>query len=146
VAVAAVMTMNTHDKVMDEQTEGQDYRHYTDFMDAILHPRAGTPWSDAFEAVVFITHDLDLAVSYANRVVLIDDGRLRADGPPHEVLQDRELLHECRLTATSLLELNLELLSETGRFMRAELLAPYVQAADKGETAVTGVDEEGEPA
>jgi energy-coupling factor transport system ATP-binding protein len=79
--------------------------------------------------VIFITHDLDLAISYANRILLLSDGRIAADGPPHQILQDRALLSHCRLIPTSLLELNLELLSKTGRFLRAELLAPYVQAA-----------------
>jgi energy-coupling factor transport system ATP-binding protein len=129
VTIAAVVAMNSRILVMDEPTAGQDYRHYTDFMDHILHPRAGSPWSDAFEAVIFITHDLDLAISYANRILLLSDGRIAADGPPHQVLQDRDLLAQCRLNPTSLLELNLELLSKTGRFLRAELLAPYVQAA-----------------
>lgn len=129
VTIAAVVAMNSRILVMDEPTAGQDYRHYTDFMDNILHPRAGSPWSDSFEAVIFITHDLDLAISYANRILLVSNGRLAADGPPHQILPDRTLLTHCHLTPTSLLELNLELLSQTGRFLRAELLAPYVQAA-----------------
>jgi energy-coupling factor transport system ATP-binding protein len=132
VTIAAVVAMNSRILVMDEPTAGQDYRHYTEFMDAILHPKSGSPWSDAFEAVIFITHDLDLAISYANRLILVSDGGLAADGPPHQVLQDRELLTRCRLNPTSLLEMNLDLLPQTGRFLRAELLAPYVQAADVG--------------
>jgi energy-coupling factor transport system ATP-binding protein len=130
VTIGAVVAMNSRILVMDEPTAGQDYRHYTEFMDGILHPKDGSPWSDAFEAVIFITHDLDLAISYANRVLLVSDGRLAADGLPHQVLPDRELLANCRLRPTSLLELNLNLLSKTGRFLRAELLAPYVYAAD----------------
>ena len=142
VTIAAVVAMNSRILVMDEPTAGQDYRHYTEFMDAILYPKQGSPWSDAFEAVIFITHDLDLAISYANRVLLVNDGRLVGDGPPHEVLQDRDLLTRCRLLPTSLLELNLELLGKTGRFMRAELLAPYVHAVS---LAATGVNETREP-
>jgi energy-coupling factor transport system ATP-binding protein len=142
VTIAAVVAMNSRILVMDEPTAGQDYRHYTEFMDAILYPKQGSPWSDAFEAVIFITHDLDLAISYANRVLLVSDGRVAAAGPPHEVLQDRDLLTRCRLMPTSLLELNLELLGKTGRFMRAELLAPYVHAVPM---AATGVDDKREP-
>ena len=39
-----------------------------------------------FEAILLITHDIDLAVCYANRVVLVYQGRIVADGPPQEVL------------------------------------------------------------
>lgn len=127
VTIAAVVAMNSRILVMDEPTAGQDFRHYTAFMDGILSPEEGSPWRSAFEAVMFITHDLDLAIGYANRVILLRDGRIAADGPPEEVLADRQLLTDCRLTPTSLLELNLVHLSETGRFMRAESLAAFLQ-------------------
>jgi energy-coupling factor transport system ATP-binding protein len=76
-----------------------------------------------FDAVLFITHDLDLAVIYANRVWLLYGGRIIADGPPAEVLGDEQRLLSSRVVPTSLLRLNLEYLPRTGRFMRAEALA-----------------------
>ncbi len=130
VTIGAVAAMNSRILVMDEPTAGQDYRHYTAFMDAILYPAADSPWVEAFDSVLFITHDLDLAISYANRVFLVNAGRLLADGPPHEVLKDRDLLRGCRLVPTSLLELNLDLFSTTSRFMRAEMLMPFIHPAD----------------
>jgi energy-coupling factor transport system ATP-binding protein len=141
VTIAAVIAMNSRILVMDEPTAGQDFRHYTTFMDGILSPEADSPWRSAFEAIVFITHDLDLAIGYANRILLLSDGRLAADGSPHEVLADKQLLANCRLVPTSLLELNLSLLSRTGRFMRAESLARYVQASELEEDMIPGVDE-----
>ena len=86
---------------MDEPTAGQDYQNYMNFMDAILQ-------MPGFEAILFITHDVDLAVIYANRVLLMADGRLVADGPPQEVLSDFDQLRQCRLVPTSLLQANLE--------------------------------------
>jgi ABC-type Mn2+/Zn2+ transport system ATPase subunit len=126
---------------MDEPTAGQDFRHYTAFMDGILNPEEGSPWSSAFDSVIFITHDLDLAIGYANRIILISEGRIAADGQPQDVLTDRDLLTQCRLVPTSLLELNLRLLPKTGRFMRVESLAPFVRAADLEESAVPGAAE-----
>jgi energy-coupling factor transport system ATP-binding protein len=86
------------------------------FMDSIL----GLP---SFEAILFITHDVDLAVIYANRVLIVNDGRLIADGKPQDVLRDFDRLKANRLVPTSLLALNLERLEMTGRFMKAEALA-----------------------
>ena len=86
------------------------------FMDAILQ-------LPGFEAILFITHDVDLAVIYANRVLLVADGRIVADGSPSEVLGDAERLKECRLVPTSLLAENLKLWPRTQRFLRAEALA-----------------------
>ncbi len=115
VSIAAILAMRSRILVMDEPTAGQDYQNYMTFMAAIQDM--------PFDAILFITHDLDLAICYANRVVLMNDGRAVADGPPEEVLSQRELLQACRLLPTSLLEANLALLPKTGRFMRAEMLA-----------------------
>jgi len=116
VTIAAILAMRSRILVMDEPTAGQDYKNYLNFMDAILQ-------LSSFEAILFITHDVDLAVIYANRVILIADGRVAADGAPPEVLNDFERLRTCRLVPTSLLEANLNHLPQTGRFLRAEALA-----------------------
>jgi len=76
-----------------------------------------------FDSILFITHDIDLAVIYANRILLIYSGRIIADGTPHEVLGDESRLRECRVLPSSLLKLNLEMYPKSGRFLRAEQLA-----------------------
>jgi len=124
VTIAAVLSMQSKILVMDEPTAGQDYRNYTTFMNSILALRAER--EDLFAAILFITHDLDLAIGYANRVILMSEGRIAADGPPEQVLADRALLERCRIVPTSLLDLNLKLLPKTGRFQRAEALASLV--------------------
>jgi energy-coupling factor transport system ATP-binding protein len=73
--------------------------------------------------VIFITHDLDLAVTYASRAILLAEGRVAADGPPERVLNDMALLERCRIVPTSLLAENLRLLPKTGRFLPLEALA-----------------------
>lgn len=119
VSIAAILAMRSKILVMDEPTAGQDYKNYMTFMDAILQ-------LPGFAAILFITHDLDLAVCYANKVVLMYEGTIAANGPPTEVLAQRALLERCRVVPTTLLESNLEYLPKTGRFMRAELLAHVV--------------------
>ncbi len=116
VSIAAILAMRSRILVMDEPTAGQDYQNYMSFMDAILQ-------LPGFEAILFITHDVDLAVIYANRVLMISDGQLVADGKPEDVLRDFDRLKANRLVPTSLLALNLRRLETTGRFMRAEALA-----------------------
>jgi energy-coupling factor transporter ATP-binding protein EcfA2 len=116
VSIAAILAMQSRILVMDEPTAGQDYQNYMSFMDSILQ-------LPSFEAILFITHDVDLAVIYANRVLIVNDGRLIADGKPQDVLRDFDRLKANRLIPTSLLDLNLKRLSTTGRFMKAEVLA-----------------------
>ena len=54
--------------VMDEPTAGQDFANYTRFMDALCSASddARSILAANFESTLFITHDLDLAVTYAN--------------------------------------------------------------------------------
>jgi energy-coupling factor transport system ATP-binding protein len=116
VTIASVLAMQSRILVMDEPTAGQDYQNYMEFMDAILK-------LPHFDAILFITHDIDLAVIYANRVLLVNGGRIAADGPPHEILSDLDRLVANRLVPTSLLRTNLDMFPITGRFLRAEALA-----------------------
>lgn len=116
VSIAAILAMQSRILVMDEPTAGQDYQNYMNFMSSILQ-------LPSFEAILFITHDVDLAVIYANRVLMINDGRLVADGKPQDVLRDFDRLKANRLVPTSLLALNLQRLATTDRFMSAEALA-----------------------
>ena len=116
VSIAAILAMRSQILVMDEPTAGQDYKNYIGFMDSIIE-------INNFKAILFITHDIDLAVVYANRVLLVNQGMLVKDGKPEEVLDDLDMIRACRLIPTSLLKLNLELFPKTKRFMRAEALA-----------------------
>ncbi len=110
---------------LDEPTAGQDYGNYMNFMDGILGTNTSDKLASNFDAVLFITHDLDLAVIFASRVILLAGGTVAADGRPEDVLSDKALLKRCRIVPTSLLEENLKLLPKTGAFLRAETLAEF---------------------
>lgn len=116
ISIAAVLAMRSKILMMDEPTAGQDYWNYTAFMDSILQ-------MPGYDAILFITHDVDLAVIYANRVLLVSGGKLVADGSPQQVLGDNELLSRHRVLPTSLLDLNIQYYRTTGEFLRAEVLA-----------------------
>jgi energy-coupling factor transporter ATP-binding protein EcfA2 len=119
ISISAVLAMRSRILVMDEPTAGQDYWNYTAFMDSILQ-------MPGFDSILFITHDVDLAVIYANRILLVYDGQLMADGTPYEVLKDEALLRRCRILPTSLLRANIEHYPHLGSFKRAETLAQFV--------------------
>ena len=116
VSIAAILAMRSKILVMDEPNAGQDYENYMNFMDSILQ-------MPGFEAIIFVTHDVDLALIYANRIILVADGALKADGPPLEILSDLELIESCRLVPTSLLKANIARKSSLSSFLRAEALA-----------------------
>jgi cobalt/nickel transport system ATP-binding protein len=43
-------------------------------------------------AQVIATHDLDLVVEHCSRVIVLDEGRIYADGPPRDVLSNSALM------------------------------------------------------
>lgn len=95
-AIASVLSMQGKILLLDEPTAGQDYRSYTSFMEYLR----GLPELDA---LLIITHDLDLALRFTQRVLLLKEGNLVGDGPPLEILADPALLEACNLRPTSLL-------------------------------------------
>ena len=96
VTIASVLSMQGKILLLDEPTAGQDYRSYISFMEYLRS-------LPELDALLFITHDLDLALRFTQRVLLMKDGNLVADGPPLQVLADPNLLEECNLRPTSLL-------------------------------------------
>jgi energy-coupling factor transport system ATP-binding protein len=96
VAIASVLSMQGKILLLDEPTAGQDYRSYTSFMEYLRS-------LPELDALLFITHDLDLALRFTQRVLLLKEGNVVADGPPLEVLADPALLDSCNLRPTSLL-------------------------------------------
>ncbi len=89
--VAAVWAMQPAIWVLDEPTTGLD-AHYTGILMALLRDlhRAG-------RTILFITHDLRLAAEAAERVVVMDQGRIVMDGLPQAVLADTAALGQVGL-------------------------------------------------
>jgi iron complex transport system ATP-binding protein len=71
--------------LLDEPTASLDLRHQEMVMEEIrARAAAGT-------AVVAVLHDINLAARFADRVVILDGGSVRAVGTPAEVLQEEVL-------------------------------------------------------
>ena len=66
--------------LLDEPTRGMD-RIHKDALAARIRQLA-----EAGAAVMVATHDTEFAASLANRIVLLGQGVVIADGPPEEVL------------------------------------------------------------
>jgi iron complex transport system ATP-binding protein len=67
--------------VLDEPTVHLDLRHQVEVMELLvdLNTRDGT-------TVLAVLHDVGLAAHFFPRLIVIDDGRIVADGPSFEVL------------------------------------------------------------
>jgi iron complex transport system ATP-binding protein len=81
VLLALAVAQSAQVLVLDEPTVHLDLRHQVETMDLLvdLNGRDGA-------TIVAVLHDLGLAALFFPRVVLLDDGRIVADGTPTEVL------------------------------------------------------------
>ncbi|WP_306361857.1 heme ABC transporter ATP-binding protein [Nocardia sp. CC227C] len=80
VALARVLAQDTPTLLLDEPTAALDLGHQEQIL-ALARDRAA-----AGAAVVVVVHDLGVAAAYADRVAVLDAGRIAADGPPRAVL------------------------------------------------------------
>ncbi|MFS0694142.1 heme ABC transporter ATP-binding protein [Streptomyces nitrosporeus] len=87
VALARVLAQRAPLLLLDEPTAALDLRHQ-ELVLRVCRERAA-----AGDAVVVVLHDLGLAAAYADRAVVLRDGRVAADGPPAGVFTG-ELLGE----------------------------------------------------
>ena len=80
--------------ILDEPTVHLDLRHQVATMELLvdLNVRDGT-------TVVAVLHDLGLAAHFFPRLVLLDGGRIVADGEPREVLSARRIARRLRRRA-----------------------------------------------
>lgn len=120
-AIAAALTLRPRAVIVDEPSAGQDYGQAAAFLGEVSATLG-------LESVYFITHDVDLALLFSDRCLLMRDGRVEAEGPPLEVLADRGRLQAFRLRPTSLLEANLAAALPDGRPLDAVDLALRLQS------------------
>ena len=124
-ALAIGLTLQPRTLILDEPSAGQDHRTSAAFMAAV----------DAIpglESLYFITHDVDLALSHADRILVLRDGRVVADGPPAAVVEDEDRWLGANLQRTSLMAANQAWAGSHGRrFLDARTLARAMIARER---------------
>ena len=88
VAVATVLVMEPSVLIFDEPSSYLDPRSRLLLMKEIASLK---------HTQLIATHDLDLALDICDRAIILQDGKIMADGPADELLKDRELLEGCGL-------------------------------------------------
>ena len=103
VAIAGIIAMEPRCIVLDEPTAMLDPRGLREVIDTIgrLNREKGI-------TVVLITHHMDEAAK-ADRVVVLNKGKVAADGTPQQVFAQVELLHSLGLASPETVELCWEL-------------------------------------
>jgi energy-coupling factor transport system ATP-binding protein len=99
-AVAAVLALTPRVIILDEPTTGLDHREQEDMLELIkeLHGQGHT--------IVMVTHSMWAAANYAQRLVVLNQGRIVLDGPAREVLAQEEVLLSCRVQPPAITQLS----------------------------------------
>ena len=121
IAIAGIMAMQPSCMILDEATAMLDPLGRKEVLEAV---RALNKKEKV--TVILITHDMDEAVA-ADRVLVMDKGKIAMDGTPREVFSRVEELRQLRLTVPQVTELAWELKQQgmplpEGILTREELL------------------------
>ena len=96
VTIASILAINPQVIILDEPTAGQDYKHYTEFMEFIKELSAQGI------SIILITHDMQLTLEYCHRAVVLSAGEKIADDKPSNILTDENIIKKANLKETSL--------------------------------------------
>ena len=72
--------------VVDEPTTGLDLQGSLNIMHLLRQ------WNAAGRTIIIITHDMQIVAEFAQRTVVMAQGRVLADGPTRQVLTDQPML------------------------------------------------------
>ena len=96
VTIASILVQEPEILILDEPTAGQDFRHYTEFMEFLKE------LNGYGITVLMITHDMHLMLEYTERTFVFADGEMIADTTPSALFSNRELIQRASLKETSL--------------------------------------------
>ncbi|MBJ8346394.1 ABC transporter ATP-binding protein [Antrihabitans sp. YC2-6] len=93
--ISMALAQGTDVLLLDEPTTYLDLAHSVEVLDLVdrLHSEMG-------RTVVMVLHDLNLAVRYSDRLVVMSDGKIVASGPPQDVISADLLREVFNLEAT----------------------------------------------
>lgn len=92
VAVASTLATKPEVVILDEPTTGLDHAELSGMMALIRR------LNEAGHTIIIITHAMDIAATFARRVILMQGGRVLKDGPTREVFADEATIAETGLT------------------------------------------------
>ena len=94
VAIAGVLAMNPKVLILDEPTAGLDPQGRDDILDQIkkLHDERGI-------TILLVSHSMEDVANYADRIIVVNDGKIAYDGTPKEVFAHYRELEQMGLAA-----------------------------------------------
>lgn len=124
VAIAGVLAMDPQVLILDEPTAGLDPTGHRDILRMVDTVRKNRNLT-----IFLVSHNMDDAARMADRVLVLEKGRLAMNGTPREVFSRRDDLHAIGLGVPASAEL-LHLLKERGLNVRTDLFTEEAAAEE----------------
>lgn len=130
-ALASIIAVEPKVMILDEPTTGLDYKECMEIMSAVKElNKNGT-------TVIMVCHDMELVLDFAQRMIVLANGKIEADGKTLEIMRSKEILQKASLLPPQIIQIALELEEKfSGRFnfenvRTADELAAKIQEAIK---------------
>lgn len=130
-ALASIIAVEPKVMILDEPTTGLDYKECMEIMSAVKElNKNGT-------TVIMVCHDMELVLDFAQRMIVLANGKIEADGKTLEIMRSKEILQKASLLPPQIIQIALELEEKfPGRFnfenvRTADELAAKIQEAIK---------------
>ncbi|MDQ1276701.1 MAG: energy-coupling factor transport system ATP-binding protein [Euryarchaeota archaeon] len=95
-AVASVLSIDPELILLDEPTTGQDRVNIDQMMDYFKNKGS---------TLVFCTHDIEIAMLYSTRILVMNEGQIIADGKGRDVIKNIDILRKASLTQPPVVEI-----------------------------------------
>ena len=105
VALASVVVVEPKIVVLDEPTSGLDYRECMTVMETVR------TMAERGCAVIMVCHDMEVVSDFAERIVVMADGRILDRGRTHELFSNIDLMRRAYVEPPQVIELSRRLAS-----------------------------------
>jgi energy-coupling factor transport system ATP-binding protein len=103
VALASVLAWNPKILILDEPTIGQDYQQKEKLRQFILQMKAQR------KTIIIVTHDVEFVAECNPRVLLMQEGKIVADGEAGKILTDTKVLAQASVVPPQIAQIFLQL-------------------------------------
>ena len=102
-ALASIIAVEPKVMILDEPTTGLDYKECMEIMSAVKElNKNGT-------TVIMVCHDMELVLDFAQRMIVLANGKIEADGKTLEIMRSKEILQKASLLPPQIIQIALEL-------------------------------------
>lgn len=124
VAIAGILAMKPEVIILDEPTAGLDTKGRNDILELINRLN-----SEKNITVILVSHNMEDVAKYADRVVVMAEGKIYSDGTPKEVFADYRSLREIGLDIPEGMYI-IEKLRKAGLPVRTDIMTAEEAAAE----------------